>query len=462
MEYRTEKDALGEKRVPAEAYWGIHTQRALENFSISGLHVPQELIRTLVMIKKAACFTNHELGFLNKEKAHAIATACDEILEGKFPEAWPLDALQGGAGTSTHMNVNEVIANRAAELLGGGKGRSEIVHPIQDVNLHQSTNDVYATAIKMAVIFELRSLSAKIAELQGAFQQKEKEFAEIVKMGRTELQEAVPMTLGAEFAAFAEAFARDRWRTFKSEERLRTVNLGGTAIGTGLTAPQEYIFLVIEKLRQITNLGLNRSENLVDATANMDSFVEASGILKAFAVNLIKVANDLRFMNLLGEIQLPQLQAGSSIMPGKVNPVIAETVVQAGLKIIANDLVITETVSRGTFQINEFLPLLAYAFLESLRILGNVTGMFKDYVQKIKADPLKCNEFLSHSEGIMTAFVPEIGYDRAGDLLKEFHAGGTKDLRVFLEEKLGKELVAQVLSPQKLLSLGYKTHGKNA
>jgi len=459
---RIEKDHLGEKNVPENAFWGIHTQRALENFRLSGFCVSPNLIRALVMIKKAASLANGELGYLSEKKTRAIQTACDEILEGKFPGAWPLDALQGGAGTSTNMNVNEVIANRASEILGGKKGQYGSVHPIEDVNMHQSTNDVYPTALKVAAILALKELSQKIAELQGVFQQKEKEFAEVVKVGRTELQEAVPMMLGVEFSAFAEAFARDRWRTFKCEERLRTVNIGGTAIGTGLGAPQDYIFLVIEKLREITGLGLSRSENLVDATANTDPFVEVSGILKAHAANLIKIADDLRLMNLLGEIKVPRLQAGSSIIPGKINPVVLEAVIQAGLKVIANDLLVTEAVSRSTFQINEFMPLLAHAFLESLEILANTNKVLAGYVSGIQADTVKCREYFDHSEGIVTALVPYIGYEKAGNLLKQFHTLHGKGLREFLEEQLGKETVAKALSSQSLLSLGYRKNGKNA
>ncbi|RKY60852.1 MAG: aspartate ammonia-lyase, partial [Candidatus Latescibacterota bacterium] len=281
MEYRIEKDFLGEKKIPKEAYWGIHTQRAIENFPITGYRTPFSLIRAFAIVKKACCMANLELGYIDEKKANAIILACDEIIDGKLADQFPLDPLQGGAGTSTNMNVNEVIANRAIEILGGEKGDYSIVHPLNDVNLHQSTNDTYPTAMKVATIVELRNLSQAIARLQGAFQRKEKEFAQVVKTGRTELQEAVPLTLGAEFSAFAEAIARDRWRTFKCEERLRVVNLGGTAVGTGLGAPRSYIFLVIEKLRAITGLGLSRGENMVDQTANTDCFVEVSGILKA-------------------------------------------------------------------------------------------------------------------------------------------------------------------------------------
>jgi aspartate ammonia-lyase len=461
MKNRIEKDPLGSKEVDENAYWGIHTQRAIENFPLSGLRVPYGLIRALVMVKKAACLTNRELGYLPEEKAKAILIACDEILEGKLADHWPLDALQGGAGTSTNMNVNEVIANRAVEILGGKKGQCEIVHPIEDVNLHQSTNDVYPTALKVAAILGLKELSDAAAKLQGVFQQKEKEFAGIVKIGRTELQEAVPLTLGAEFAAFAEAFARDRWRTFKCEERLRVVNLGGTAIGTGLGAPQRYIFLVIEKLRELTGLGLSRSENMVDATANADPFVEVSGILKAHASSLVKIANDLRLMNLLGEIELPRLQSGSSIMPGKVNPVILEAVMQAGLKVMAHDFLVTEAASRGTFQICEFMPLLAYALLESIELLTHSDQMFAAHAAGIQANPEKCQDYIDHAEGIVTAFVPHLGYDKADELLKAFNASGQKNLRGFLEGRLGKGLVAKTLSPQNLLSLGHRDHGKN-
>ena len=300
MKFRLEKDFLGEKEIPAEAYWGIHTQRALENFPISGHKVHLSLIKALALVKKACCQANVELGCLGSREGGAVSQACDEILGGKWADQFPVDALQGGAGTSTHMNLNEVLANRAIEILGGSRGDYGLIHPIETVNLHQSTNDVYPTAIKVAAVFLLRDLSQAIAKVQGAFQKKEREFARIVKIGRTELQEAVPITLGAEFSAFGEAFARDRWRTFKCEERLRVVNLGGTAVGTGLTSPRSFIFRAVEKLRELTGIGLSRGENLLDATANSDPFVEVSGILKAHASNLIKIGNDLRLLHFPG------------------------------------------------------------------------------------------------------------------------------------------------------------------
>jgi aspartate ammonia-lyase len=462
MSYRIEKDFLGEKKIPQEVYWGSHTQRARENFPISGYKANPSLIKALAVVKKACAQANLELGYLDERKTKAILQACEEIIEGKFSDQFPVDALQGGAGTSSNMNVNEVIANRAVELLGGKKGDASLVHPVEDVNLHQSTNDVYPTAVKIASILLLRDLSQVIAGVQGAFQEKEKEFAGIVKMGRTELQEAVPITLGAEFSAFGEALARDRWRTFKCEERLRVVNLGGTAVGTGLSSPRSFIFLVIEKLRNLTSLGLSRGENLLDATANTDPFVEVSGILKAHASNLIKTADDLRRLHFLGEIELPKLQPGSSIMPGKVNPVILEATIQVSIKVLANDFIITETCSRSTFQINEFLPLLAHCVLESLDLLININSILADHIGGITANELKCREFLDHSPMLITAFLPHIGYDKANTILQEFFTCGRNNLREFLSEKLGKDLVEKILSPYQLTSLGYRDDEKDA
>ncbi|MDD5730055.1 MAG: aspartate ammonia-lyase [Candidatus Omnitrophica bacterium] len=456
MEYRIEKDFLGEKEVPLEAYWGIHTQRAIGNFSLTDYKADPLLVKSLAFVKKASCQANLELGYLGNNKAQAIIQACEEVSEGRFNGQFPLDALQGGAGTSTNMNANEVIANRAIELLGGSKGDYSIVSPTGDVNLHQSTNDVYPTALKIACIFSLRELSCAIEGLQGEFQKKEKEFADMVKVGRTELQEAVPMTLGLEFGAFAEAFARDRWRTFKCEERLRTVNLGGTAIGTGITAPKKYIFLVIEKLRQVTGLGLARGENVLDLTANSDSFVEVSATLKACAVNMIKICGDLRLLNLLGEISLPKVQAGSSIMPEKVNPVILEAAIQGSLKVLSNDTLVAEAVSRSSLQIPEFIPLLAFSILESMRILANTAGMLKDHVGAIKADEACARKYFDRNPMIITAFLPLLGYEKAGDVLEEFFASGKENLREFLITKLGKATVDRVLSAQNLTSLGYR------
>ncbi len=455
MSGRMEKDGLGEREVPAEAYWGIHTLRARENFPLSGRTVAPELIRAYAMVKKACAHANFELGHLPAEKSQAIEQACDEVIAGQWSGQFPVDALQGGAGTSTNMNVNEVLASRALEILGLPKGAHETLHPIGHVNLHQSTNDTYPTALKIAAIFGLRELSGHLAALQGAFQAKEKEFAEIVKIGRTEWQEAVPMTLGAEFSAFAEALSRDRWRTFKCEERLRVINLGGTAIGTGLTAPRRYIFLVNEKIREITGLGLTRAENMVDATANADCFVEASGMLMACAANLSKICRDLRFLHFLGEIRLPPLQAGSSIMPGKINPVLAEAVIAAAMRVRANGGIIAEAASSGTLQINEFLPIIADALLESLRLLNQSALLLAPHIAGIQADADACRRRAIESPMLITALIPRIGYEKAEALVQEYQAHPAMPFQAFLTERLGAALVEEALSPLHLTRLGF-------
>jgi aspartate ammonia-lyase len=460
-ETREEYDGLGAVAIPVDVLWGIHTQRALDNFPRTGRRVPQVLIASIAVVKRAAAVTNAELGFLKRDNADAIVAACNQVCEGgaEIERQFPLDALQGGAGTSTNMNVNEVIANLALRHLGKTAGDYESVHPLRHVNLHQSTNDVYPTALRIAAIAGVRRLSDALAKLQGAFQKKESEFQAIVKMGRTELQPAVPMTMGQEFSAFAEAIARDRWRTFKCEERLRLVNLGGTAIGTGLTAPRAYIFRVIEVLRALTGMGLSRSENVVDGTANADAFVEVSGILKASAANFGKIAGDLRLLHFLGEIALPPLQAGSSIMPGKINPVMTESMMQVAMVARANDSVIGECAAHGTLQINEFMPLVAWALLDTIAMLEACAAKLTAHVEGITADETRCATSLSDSPTLITAFLPRIGYERAEALAKAFtvaHAGNPGlTLRSFLSERLGPEVVDEVLSPANLIKLGH-------
>lgn len=455
MELRIEHDLLGEMNIPAHAYWGIHTQRAIDNFRISPYAVSFELIRAIAKVKYACCETNRELGYLDEPCASSILSAASEIIAGKLQDQFPLDALQGGAGTSTNMNVNEVIANRALELMDHNKGDYQYCHPIEHVNLHQSTNDVYPTALKIASIEEVRLLSDAIAHFQGVLQKKEKEFAEFVIIGRTELQEAVPMTLGAQFSSFAEAISRDRWRTFKCEERLRVVNLGGTAIGTGLTAPRRYIFLVNEKIRALTGFGLTRGENLIDQTANTDVFVEVSGILDSHSANLIKICNDLRTLHMMGEIRLAPVQAGSSIMPGKVNPVILESIISTALKVSANHALISNAVSRGSLQINEFLPLIAFALLESLSLLTSASKMAAAHISNCTAVPERCSLHVNSSTAFATALVPHVGYKKAEALVEEFQQSGGNNFRQFLIDQLGEEFIDSLLSPQALMSLGF-------
>jgi aspartate ammonia-lyase len=456
MDYRIEKDLLGEKQIPVDSYWGIHTARARENFPVSGRMVDFYLIKALVMVKKAAAQANHELGYLNKDKFVVIEQACDEVSQGKFNSSFVVDALCGGAGTSINMNVNEVLANRALEILSKSKGDYSFLHPIEDVNMHQSTNDVFPTGVRIAVINKLKDLSAAIAGLQGAFQQKEKAFAGIVTIGRSELQGAVPVSLGAQFGAFAQGFERDRWRTFKCEERLRVVNIGGTVIGTGLGAPRDYIFLVIEKLRALTGLGLSRGENLLDATSNQDALCEVAGIIKTHAQNIIKVANDLRLLQLLGDISLNAVQAGSSLVPGKVNPVIPEAIIQAAIVAASKCDIVADCVGRGSLQINEFMPLIAESLLGAIELLTNADKIFLPCVAAIVANSESCLKLVENSVGIITAFVHLIGYEKATALTIEFKGVKDKSVRTFLAEKLGKELVDKTLSAENIMSLGYK------
>jgi aspartate ammonia-lyase len=322
--------------------------------------------------------------------------------------------------------------------------------------MYQSTNDVYPTALKIAAIKLFRRLSEEITGLQTAFQKKETEFSGIITIGRTEMQDAVPITLGAQFASFAEAIARDRWRTFKCEERLRTVNIGGTAVGTGLAAPRSYIFLVIEKLRELSGLGLTRAENAMDQTANADSFVEAAGMLAAYAADIIKICNDLRLLHLLGEIALPPVQAGSSLMPGKINPVICEAGIAAGLKIKSSIAIVAEAASMGSLQLCEFMPLIASELLQALECGCAISRMLIKQTNGIIAHPETCSRHARRSTTLVTAFLPRIGYERAQAFVAEFTSSGTSDFRLFLETKLGKPVVDEVLSPQNIMSLGYK------
>ncbi len=462
MKTRTEHDLLGEREIPAEAYWGIHTLRAHENFVLGGRRVHPGLVAAIANVKKACAAANAQLGYLEVRKAGAIAAACDEIIAGGLAGQFVLDALQGGAGTSTNMNVNEVVANRALELIGKPKGDYETIHPLSHVNLHQSTNDVYPTALKVAAINGLRALSEAAALLQGSFQKKENEFSRIVTIGRTEMQNAVPMTLGSQFACFAEAIGRDRWRTFKSEERLRVVTIGGTAIGTGLAAPTNYLFLVIEKLREATGLGLSRAENAMDLTANADMFVEVAGMIAAHAVNLQKIAGDLRLLHYFGEILLPAVQTGSSAMPGKVNPVMCEAAINAAVQAKADVAVVTETAAMGTFQINEFLPLLGHALLDAMDVCAAVDRMLARHVDGIVARPDVCGKHVEESTAIVTAFLPEIGYEAGQNLVTEFAASGERSFRGFLERKLGKSIVDDALSPQRLMAPGHRMPGPAA
>ena len=462
-EYRSEKDSLGELEIPAEALWGIHTQRAIENFPLSGLPVRRSLAHAYGAVKLAAAQTNHALGYLTEEKFTVTEKACSELMNGLLDEHIVVDRYQGGAGTSLNMNINEVIANRALQLLGEKPGAYDRIHPIDDVNLHQSTNDTYPTALKVAVIFGIRELEQNVVGLTEAFQRKESQFAGIVKVGRTQMQDAVLTTLGREMSAFADAFARDRWRLYKCEERLRVVNLGGTAIGTGITAPRQYIFAVVEKLKNITGIGLARAENLVEATQNNDVFVEVSGILKACATNLYKIANDLRFMASgpgagIAELSLPQRQAGSSIMPGKVNPVIPEAAMQAAMQVMANDATIAMAVANGNLELNAFMPLIAEALLGSIELLTNAVDIFRRFaVEGMEADEDACRKGVDTSTAVATALVEVIGYEQAAGIAQEaLKTGKTIREIVLLKGIMSLADFKQLTSPEHVNKLGSK------
>lgn len=458
---RIEKDLLGQVSIADDCYYGINTKRAMTNFNVSGRLVNRQLILELVLIKKAAAEVNGALGHISEEVSNAIIYACDECLMGKYKDQFVTDALQGGAGTSTNMNVNEVIANIALEKIGKDRGEYDFIHPLNHVNMSQSTNDVYPTALKIAAIRALRQLADQLAELQEVFQEKENEFADILKLGRTQMMDALPIMLGQEFGAYGRAIARDRWRVYKVEERLRQVNLGGTAIGTGMNAPHKFIYMMTDVIQRLTGMGISRSEFPIDQTQNMDVFVEVSGLLKAVAVNLIKISSDLRLMGSgprggFGEIVLPKVQAGSTIMPGKVNPVMAEMITSVSMKVIANDHAITQAASMGSLELNPFVPLIADALLESLEILSKGTEQFRDLcVEGIEANEAVCLGHLTNSTALVTALVHHIGYDKAAEVAKEALDKNSKiEDVVFDKGYLTEKDLKDIFNPYQITSPG--------
>jgi aspartate ammonia-lyase len=458
---RIEHDVHGQVSLADDCYYGLQTARAVENFPILLHPVHPELVRALLLVKKAAARTNLKHGWREPAKGQAILQACDEVLAGALADQFVVDAFQGGAGTSANMNVNEVLANRALEILGCSLGDYAKVHPIDDVNRHQSTNDVFPTALRIAAIRRLKSVSENFARLQTALQIKEQAFARILKVGRTQLQDAVPVTLGQEFGAYAQAIARDRWRLYKVEERLRQVNIGGTAVGTGLNAPRKFVFTMIDELRDVTGLALARADYLMDATQNNDVFVEASGLLKTSAVNLAKIASDLRLLSSgpragLAEIHLPPLQAGSSIMPGKVNPVLPEAVNQVAFQVMANDLAITLAAQSGQLELNAFLPLIAHNLLESLDLLDHVLPLFVERcIDGITADADRCRAWLEHSTALVTALTGLIGYDQAAEVAAECLTSGETIRSILLRKNiLTSEQLDLILVPETMTSPG--------
>ncbi|WP_349254791.1 aspartate ammonia-lyase [Ferrovibrio sp.] len=424
---RLEHDSLGEMAIPASAYYGIQTQRALENFHISGIGINlyPNLIRAFGMVKKACATANHKLGYLEPEKYKGIAKACDELIEGKLHEWFTIDVFQGGAGTSTNMNVNEVIANRGLELMGYHKGEYSHLHPNDDVNLSQSTNDVYPTAVRLAVILSHAELMKALDDLAYEFRQRGVEFADIIKLGRTQLQDAVPMTLGQEFEAFAINIKEDVARGDEIVKLFREVNLGGTAVGTGINTEPEYSNLAIDELARISGVEMVRAANLIEASWDMGAFVLYSGMLKRIAVKLSKIANDLRLLSSgprggLNEISLPPMQPGSSIMPGKVNPVIPEVVNQVCFQVIGKDMAVTMAAEAGQLQLNVMEPLIVYNVLSSMQLLARASRTLAEKcVAGIQANTEQARRHVEASVGIVTVLNPYIGYEKSAALAKE-------------------------------------------
>jgi aspartate ammonia-lyase len=425
MEYRKERDSIGEKYVEKDAYYGVQSLRGYENFRISGLNINKEFIKNLAIVKKACAITNEKTGELKRELSNAIIKACDEIYDGKYFEQFIIDPIQGGAGTSMNMNINEIIANRANEILGYEKGEYYPVHPNDHVNMGQSTNDVIPTAASITAYKLLVKCIKNIKVLESTLNEKAKEFTDIIKMGRTEMQDAVPISLGSEFKAFSLAIGRDANRLENVKDSLLTVNLGGTAVGTGITATKGYIKEVTKVLAELFGEDINQSEDLIDGTQNLDKYADISSQLKVCAVNLSKISGDLILMSSgprtgFGEIKLPSKQNGSSIMPGKVNPVMPEVMKQIAFQIMGNDLTITMATQSGQLELNAFYPIIMHNIYESIIILTNGIETFvENCIKGIEANEIRCNDLVNGSIGIVTALAPVLGYEKAAYIAKK-------------------------------------------
>lgn len=451
-EFRLEHDSIGEMEVEKNAYYGVHSRRAHENFPITGVNTDREIIRGVAEIKKACAITNFEVGMMDEKIKDAISHAADKVAKGDFDEYFIVDPIQGGAGTSHNMNANEVIANVAIEELGGELGDYSMVHPNDHINFGQSTNDVYPTSGKLAIIRYIDILKEELEKLIKSLDKKAEEFDGIIKMGRTQMQDAIPIRLGQEFAAYSQVLKRDLKRLDEAKKTVSVVNLGATAIGTGLNADADYVKKVVPNLAKVTGLDLTQSENLVDGTQNLDGFVYVSGILKTLAVSLSKISNDFRIMSSgprtgFGEINLPAKQAGSSIMPGKVNPVIPEVVSQVAFSVIGNDMTIAMAAEGGQLELNAFEPVIFYKIFESFRTLkGAMYTLRVNCVDGIEANERHMEELVENSVGVITAIVPHVGYENAAKIAKEAISTGkpVRDLAIesgiISEEDLNKIL----------------------
>lgn len=459
---RIEHDLLGDREIPSDAYWGIHTLRAMENFSITAqtLQSNPDAIRGLAAVKLAAARANHKLGLLDAERADAIAAACQEIIDGELHDQFPIDVIQGGAGTSSNMNANEVVANRALEILGEPRGTYTRISPNDHVNLSQSTNDAYPTAVKLGTVFAIKRLLEALGELEDAFRVKAGEFHTIVKMGRTQLQDAVPMTLGQEFGSYAVTMGEDRERLGEAETLMYEINLGATAIGTGLNAVPGYAEEVRDQLARLTGLPLITAPDLIEATQDVGAFVHLSGVLKRIAVKLSKICNDLRLLSSgpragFGEVNLPSVQSGSSIMPGKINPVIPEVVNQVAFEVIGNDVTITMAAESGQLQLNAFEPVILHSLHKSISHLESASRtLTQRCVAGITANSDATRASVEASIGLVTALNPTIGYSAATSIAKEALDSGRGVAELVLEHGLmTDEDLRRLLRPERLANL---------
>lgn len=457
---RLEKDSIGNVYIEDDAYYGIQSLRGAINFNVSEQRLDHNFVKNMARIKKAAAIVNNKVGTLSKEKCDAIVKASEEVAEGKLYDAFIVDIIQGGAGTSSNMNANEVIANRAIELLGGKKGDYSIVHPNDDVNMAQSTNDVIPTAAKMTVIDLMRPLQKNLKKLEEAFLMKAEEFNDIIKMGRTQMQDAVPIRLGQEFKAYAAAIKRDRERIALAEKDMHIINMGGSAIGTSINVDPVYLENIAKELSNVCGYELTLAEDLIDSTQNLDCFVNVSSSLKTCVVNLAKIAGDLRLLSSgprtgFGEINLPSMQNGSSIMPGKINPVIPEVVSQVAFLILGHDVTINFAAANGQLELNAFGPVLYYQLFESIFALNGAAESFaKDCVEGITANIDTCKENVEKSVGIITVLVPVIGYQKAAEIAKESLKTGTPVRELILRDKILSEVeLDRILDPMKMTSI---------
>ena len=458
MHTRTEHDSIGSRQVPVNAYYGVQSLRGAENFLITGQQLRPEFIVAMAQIKKACAICNHKVGQLDAPRMDAIIAACDEIIDGKFHDQFICDPIQGGAGTTANMNANEVIANRAIEILGGQKGDYSLVHPNDHVNRAQSTNDVIPTTAKLTAAKLLRNAIFQVTRLQNALEAKKKEFYNIIKMGRTQMQDAVPIRLGAEFGAYAKAISRDLNRLENALTEMYTINLGGTAIGTALNADPRYVEQLAPTLSEICGLPLVKAEDLIDGTQNLDSFAYVSAALKTCAISCSKIANDLRLMSSgprcgFEEINLPAMQNGSSIMPGKVNPVIPEVMSQAAFCIIGNDMTITMAAEAGQLELNYAEPVLYHKLFESLVVLTGAVQTFVDHcIVGITANEERCRELVEGSVGVITAICPKLGYAEAADIAKTAIATGVSVREVLRSKQiLSEKEIEKLLNPESMV-----------